>query len=62
MLLTTNVVAVSEDVALVEVGRYNGRDGEVQVLKDQRREGENREMLRWQKTEGDLSESVGSII
>ncbi|WJX82625.1 non-specific serine/threonine protein kinase [Trifolium repens] len=57
MLLTTNVVAVSEDVALVEVGRYNGRDGEVQVLKDQRREGENREMLRWQKMEGDLSES-----
>jgi hypothetical protein len=62
MLLTTNVVAVSEDVALVEVGRYNGRDGEVQVLKDQRREGENREMLRWQKIEGYLSESFGSII
>jgi hypothetical protein len=62
MLLTTNVVAVSEDVALVEVGRYNGRDGEVQVLKDQRREGENREMLRWQKIEGDSSESFGSII
>jgi hypothetical protein len=58
----TNVVVVSEDVALVEVGRYNRRGGAVQVLKDQGREGENLEMLRWQKTEGDLSESVGSII